>query len=61
MADSHFTPVTSVSYRETELQRQHAQAGRTGNALRYSPDTDDSVEDAADFDNDVEDAGDDDA
>jgi hypothetical protein len=57
--DSHFVPVTSVSYRESELQRQHAQAGRSGNALHYALDTDD-VADPADFD-DVEDAGDDDA
>jgi hypothetical protein len=57
--DSHFTPVTSVSYRESELQRAHNAAGRSGNALRYALDTDD-VADPADFES-VEDASDDDA
>ena len=50
MAD-HFTPVSSVSYRETERQRQHTEAGRTGNPLHYVPDEfSDDTPDAADAD-----------
>jgi hypothetical protein len=47
-----FTPVTSVSYRETEKQRAHNAAGRTGNALHYVPD--ETTSDAGDYDNDVD-------